>query len=136
MEQPLIHDHFRLARPARPAGPADAKIAEDLRDTLLAHQETCVGMAANMIGQNVAIIVFFNMGVPIEMWNPVITGKSGPYETEETCLSVIGTHSATRYQSITVSWEDAEGKKRSGEFHGFTAQIIQHEIDHCHGVLI
>lgn len=136
MERPIIHDHFRLAQKSAPATIHDLSIADDLKDTLAANKVTCVGMAGNMIGKNVAIIVFLEMGVPMEMFNPVIVAKKGPYQTSETCLSVAGKHDTTRYHEITVEWQDRKFQSHRKKFVGFTAQIIQHEIDHCNGILI
>ena len=136
MEKPIIHDPFRLGRKSVPAVRSDLPILDDLHDTLLAHQDTCVGMAANMIGQDVCIIVFFQAGAVREMLNPIIVGRQGPYQTEEPCLSVSGSHPVTRYREITVAWQDRNLRTHRDKFIGYTAQIIQHEVDHCNGVLI
>lgn len=136
MERPIVHDQFRLKQKSVPATIHDLPVADDLKDTLMANKATCVGMAANMIGKNVDIIVFLEMGVPVEMFNPVIVAAKGPYQTSETCLSVAGKHEATRYHEITVEWQDRKFQKRRKKYVGFTAQIIQHEVDHCKGILV
>ena len=105
-------------------------------DTLRANLDRCVGMAANMIGEKKRIIVFCNGPMQMIMINPVITAKTGEYEAEEGCLSLAGVRKAKRWQKITVKYQDQAFKQRTGTFEGFTAQIIQHEIDHCNGVLI
>ena len=105
-------------------------------DTLRANRETCVGMAANMIGINKAIIVVAAGPFQFAMVNPVITKKSGSYSTEESCLSLDGARACTRYQEIEVDYLDGDFKLQNGKYSGFTAQIIQHEIDHCNGVVI
>lgn len=137
MVRELIHDPLFLGRKARAAGPEDREIARDLLDTLLAHRETCVGMAANMIGGAAAVIAFFNGSVPTVMFNPEILKAEGPYETEEGCLSLLGgPRKARRYQKIKVRWQNEQFQTRIKTFTGWAAQIIQHEVDHCHGVLI
>lgn len=136
MERPIVHDQFRLAQKSVPATINDLSVADDLKDTLVANRVTCVGMAGNMIGRNVCIIVFLEMGVPVEMFNPVIVAQKGPYQTTESCLSVAGTHETTRYHEITVEWQDRKFQKHRKKYVGLTAQIIQHEVDHCSGILI
>lgn len=136
MERPIVHDQFRLSQKSVPATIHDISVADDLKDTLIANRVACVGMAANMIGKNVAIIAFLEKGLPVEMFNPVIVGKKGPYQASESCLSVAGTHDAIRYHEITVEWQDRKFQKHRKQYVGFTAQIIQHEIDHCSGILI
>lgn len=121
---------------AEPATPNDITIADDLLDTLKAHADGCVGMAANMIGQNKAIIAFDNEGTYMEMFNPVITTQSGSYETEEGCLSLDGQRKTRRYQYIKVRWQDRNFVSHVKRFSGWTAQIIQHEIDHLNGIII
>ena len=111
-------------------------IAADLLETLEHHKDGCVGMAANMIGVNKRIIVFDNEGVYQVMYNPEIVKKSGPYETEEGCLSLTGTRSAKRWKSIKVRWQNEKFQERVKTFTGWTAQIIQHELDHCQGIVI
>ncbi|MBP3683847.1 MAG: peptide deformylase [Oscillospiraceae bacterium] len=133
----LIHDPIFLARKSTPAGKEDLPIAQDLLDTLEFHRDTCVGMAANMIGRTKRIIVFDQEGTPVVMLNPVILKASGEYETEEGCLSLLGGPRKTkRYRKIKVEFENLQLQKRIKTFTGWTAQIIQHEIDHCNGVLI
>lgn len=137
MVKPLIHDPILLARPSVPAGPEDAAVAADLLDTLNAHRDTCVGMAANMIGVTRRIIVFDWDGNPTLMWNPEILKAQDPYETEESCLSLLGgPRSVTRYRKIKVRYQNVAMQLRIQTFTGWTAQIIQHEIDHCNGILI
>ena len=137
MVRELVHDPFLLARKSAPAMKDDLEIAQDLLDTLLAHRESCVGMAANMIGQLKRIIVFDNGGVPTLMFNPEIIKASGEYEAEEGCLSLLGGPRKTkRYQKIKVQYQTENFQTRLKSFEGWTAQIIQHEIDHCNGILI
>ena len=137
MVRELIHDPLFLGRKSQPAGKEDRQIALDLQDTLLAHRETCVGMAANMIGELKNIIVFDLEGKPMVMLNPRILKASGPYETEESCLSLLGGPRKTqRYEKIKVEFDTLDLQKRLRTFTGWTAQIIQHEIDHCSGILI
>ena len=137
MVRELIHDPLFLARKSTPATAEDLPIARDLLDTLLAHLDSCVGMAANMIGQTKNIIVFDNEGTPTLMLNPVILKAAEPYETEEGCLSLLGGPRKTlRYRKIKVEYQTTEFQKRIKTFTGWTAQIIQHEIDHCNGILI
>lgn len=136
MERPIIHDTFRLSKSSVPATAADIPVADDLRDTLLANRASCVGMAANMIGKNVRIIVFLQMGTPAEMFNPKIVSHTGPYETTEQCLSVPGSHNVTRYREINVEWQDRNFKTHRSRFVGLSAQIIQHEVDHLEGILV
>lgn len=125
-----------LAQKAEAATADDPNTAHDLLDTLIAHKDGCVGMAANMIGELKRIIVFDDGGSHVAMLNPEIISCAGTYEAEEGCLSLSGTRSATRYRTIKVSYQDLAMKPRVKTFTGFTAQIIQHEIDHCNGVLI
>ena len=136
MIRPIIHDPLFLAQKSEPATEADRQIITDLMDTLRANLDRCVGMAANMIGEKKRIIVFCNGPMQMIMINPVITAKTGEYEAEEGCLSLAGVRKAKRWQKITVKYQDQAFKQRTGTFEGFTAQIIQHEIDHCNGVLI
>ena len=137
MVKDLIHDPLLLARHSRPATAADEPICQDLLDTLQAHRETCVGMAANMIGQEVRIIAFVTEGGYMVMRNPEILKASGEYETEEGCLSLLGGPRKTkRWQKIKVRYDNEAMQSRIRSFEGWTAQIIQHEIDHCNGVLI
>lgn len=125
-----------LSRKSTLATKDDLPVMLDLLDTLEANAECCVGMAANMIGINKRIIVFSAGILHIPMINPAITARSGAYEAEEGCLSLDGVRKTTRFQSITVEYLDRGFKKQSQSFSGWTAQIIQHEIDHCDGILI
>ena len=128
MIQPIMHDPLFLAQKSAPATPEDAPIARDLLETLTAHADGCVGMAANMaVEAEDGYLVLFN---------PVILKKSGLYEAEEGCLSLEGVRKTKRYQSIKVQYQTMDGKPRIKTFTGWTAQIIQHEIDHCDGILI
>ncbi len=136
MIRPIVRDPLFLARKSEPADAADSRIAIDLLDTLRANLDRCVGMAANMIGEKKRIIAVCNGLTQIVMFNPVITAGSGPYEAEEGCLSLTGVRKARRFRRITVSYRDQLFMQQTGTFEGFTAQIIQHEIDHCDGILI
>ena len=136
MVQPICKDVIFLARKSEPATPEDILIGQDLLDTLNAHRDGCVGMAANMIGKAKRIIVFLDGDTPTVMYNPEIVKASEPYEAEEGCLSLNGTRKTTRYQKIKVRYQNAAFQTRLKTFTGWTAQIIQHEIDHCNGVLI
>ena len=137
MVKELIHDPIFLARKSEPAGKEDLQTAQDLLDTLMAHQQTCVGMAANMIGVCKRIIAFDNGDGYVVMLNPQIVKQSQAYETEESCLSLLGGPRKTmRYQKIKVQYQTQDLQTRLKTFEGFTAQIIQHEIDHCNGILI
>lgn len=137
MVRPIMRDMMFLSRKSTPATKADLPVAQDLADTLRAHSHECVGMAANMIGVSKRIIVV-SVGVAnVVMINPVITAHSKEqYETEEGCLSLTGVRKTKRYESVTVEYCDMQMIKRKGTFTGFTAQIIQHEIDHCNGIII
>ena len=137
MVKELIHDPLFLARKARTATKEDLPVGQDLLETLLAHRATCVGMAGNMIGETVAVIAFFDGDSPVVMYNPEILKAEGEYETEEGCLSLLGgPRKCRRYQKIKVRWDNEQFQKRIKTFTGWTAQIIQHEVDHCNGVLI
>ena len=137
MVKVLIHDPFFLGIKSKPATKDDASVARDLIETLNAHRETCVGMAANMIGKTVRIIAFIDGAKPTVMYNPEIISKAAPYETEEGCLSLLGApRKTTRYKTIRVKYQDDKFQWKTKSYSGFTAQIIQHEIDHCSGVLI
>ena len=136
MIREICKDEAFLAQKAEPAVPADLAVAQDLRDTLAAHREGCVGMAANMIGVNKRIIVFDDEGEYQVMFNPMIVRKSGPYEAEEGCLSLSGTRKTRRFETIKVQWQNEKFQTRLKTFTGWTAEIIQHEIDHCDGILI
>ena len=136
MVHPIMKDPMFLAVPSEPATKEDRRIALDLLDTLRAHLDGCVGMAANMIGVRKRIIAVHVGFAQIAMLNPRITQRSGPYEAEEGCLSLSGVRKARRWQVIGVEYQDLDMKKQKRSFSGFTAQIIQHEIDHCDGILI
>ena len=136
MIREIVRDQFFLRLPSRPATASDAPIADDLLDTLCANADRCVGMAANMIGQNVRIIAFSEGGRPTEMFNQKKKKKEGPCGAEEGCLSLEGTRQTRRYGSIKVQWQNRDMKPRIKTFTGFTAQIIQHEIDHLDGIVI
>ena len=136
MIQPIMKDPVFLAQKSTPATQADMQVAQDLLDTLAAHKEGCVGMAANMIGVTKRIIAFDNEGEYMVMFNPEIVKCSQPYETEEGCLSLTGVRKTKRYRSIKVKYETEQFQTRFKTFTGWTAQIIQHEIDHCNGILI
>ena len=136
MIRTICRDEAFLAQKAEPATADDLPIAADLLETLAHHREGCVGMAANMIGVNKRIIAFDNEGEYMVMFNPEILKKSGPYDAEEGCLSLSGTRPARRWNSIKVRWQNEAFQERQKTFTGWTAQIIQHEIDHCEGILI
>ena len=137
MIKELIHDPIFLSLKSEVATKEDSQVAEDLLDTLIAHKDGCVGMAANMIGVRKRIIAFDNDGTYMVMFNPEIIKKSEPYETEEGCLSLLGgPRKCKRYKNIKVQWQTAEMQTRIKTFTGFPAQIIQHEVDHCNGILI
>ncbi len=131
-----MKDPLFLGRKSMPAGPEDADIGRDLLDTLEANRAGCVGMAANMIGELKRIIVFDNEGKAALMFNPEIVKCSGVYETEEGCLSLSGVRKTKRFKSIKVQYQNEAFQTRLKTFEGWTAQIIQHEIDHCNGILI
>lgn len=137
MVKPLIHDPAFLAQVSEAAGEQDLHIADDLLDTLTAYKDSCVGMAANMIGELKRIICFNNKGELMTMLNPEIIKCADPYDTEESCLSLLGGPRKTkRYRQIRVRYLTRELKEREKTFTGFTAQIIQHELDHLSGILI
>ena len=136
MIQPIMKDPIFLAQKSAPATKEDLPVAQDLLDTLTAHKDGCVGMAANMIGVSKRIIAFDNEGKYMLMFNPEIVKRTEPYEAEEGCLSLPGTRKAKRYRSIKVQYQNDQFQTRIKTFTGWTAQIIQHEIDHCNGVLI
>ena len=137
MVKELMHDPIFLGLKSEKATKEDLQTAEDLLDTLTAHKDGCVGMAANMIGVRKRIIAFDNDGKYMVMFNPEIIKKSDAYETQEGCLSLLGgPRKCKRYKTIKVQWQTPEMQTRIKTFTGFPAQIIQHEIDHCNGVLI
>lgn len=136
MVQKICKDLIFLAQKSERATEQDLPVAADLLETLEAHKEGCVGMAANMIGVKKRIIAFDNEGTYLVMFNPEIVKKSGSYETEEGCLSLTGTRKTRRWKSIKVRYENEKFQVRFKTFTGWTAQIIQHEIDHCDGIII
>ena len=137
MIRQIVHDPIVLARKSVPAGKEDLAIAQDLLDTLSSHKEECVGMAANMIGELKRVIVFDNGGTYMVMLNPEIVKCSESFEAEEGCLSLLGGPRKTRrYGKIKVKYDNMDMQSRLKTFSGWTAQIIQHEIDHCNGILI
>ena len=136
MVREIMRDVMFLARKAEKATPEDLDVARDLLETLEHHQDGCVGMAANMIGVNKRIIAFDDDGVYQVMFNPEIIKKSGPYQTEEGCLSLEGQRPAKRWKSIKVQYQNEHFETRYKTYTGWTAQIIQHEIDHCEGIII
>ena len=137
MVKEVIHDPILLGIPSAPAEKTDLQIAQDLLDTLAFHKDGCVGMAANMIGVHKRIIAFDNEGTYMVMFNPEIIKSSGLYDAQEGCLSLLGgPRACKRYQSIKVQWQNEQFQTRIKTFTGWTAQIIQHEIDHCNGILI
>ena len=137
MVKDVVHDPILLGGKSEPATPADVQVAKDLLDTLTANKAACVGMAANMIGIRKRIIVFDNEGSYMTMFNPEILKAAGPYDTEEGCLSLLGgPRPCKRFQTIKVRWQNEDFQTRIKTFSGWTAQIIQHEIDHCNGILI
>ena len=136
MLRPIMKSRLILSQVAQPATPDDISIAQDLRDTLAAHAHECVGMAANMIGVVKSVIIFDDNGTARVMFNPEIVKHSGEYATEEGCLSLQGTRPTKRWRKITVQYEDELFVQHTEKFSGWTAQIIQHEIDHTHGIII
>ena len=136
MIREICKDEAFLAQKAAPAAADDLGTAQDLMDTLIAHKDGCVGMAANMIGVCKRIIAFEAEDGYMVMFNPVIVRQSGPYEAEEGCLSLAGTRKTRRFQTIKVQWQNEKFQTRRKTFTGWTAEIIQHEIDHCEGILI
>ena len=137
MIREICKDEFFLSQKPEPATADDLAIAQDLLDTLAAHKDGCVGMAANMIGGRKRIIAFFDHGALVVMINPVLLRRSPEtYEAEEGCLSLEGVRKTKRYQTIKVQWQNEQFQTRIKTFTGWAAQIIQHEIDHCEGVLI
>ena len=136
MIRDICKDETFLAQKAEPATAEDLSVAADLLETLEHHKEGCVGMAANMIGINKRIIAFDNEGNYMVMFNPEIVKKSGPYDAVEGCLSLTGTRPTKRWSSIKVRWQNEKFQERLKTFTGWTAQIIQHEIDHCEGIII
>lgn len=136
MVKNVIHDPFILSRKSEDATPADLDTAKDLLDTLRANADGCVGMAANMIGVSKRIIVVASEKGYMTMFNPVIIKQSEPFKAEEGCLSLEGTREVKRWKKIKVQYQTSDFKSRIMTFNGWTAQIIQHEVDHCNGILI
>jgi peptide deformylase len=136
MIREICKDIIFLAQKAEPATPDDLLLATDLLETLEYHKDGCVGMAANMIGVNKRIIAFDNDGEYMVMFNPEILRKTGPYDTEEGCLSLTGVRPVKRWKTIKVKWQNEKFQQRIKNFTGWTAEIIQHEIDHCDGIII
>lgn len=136
MIKPIMKDILFLGEKSELATKEDMYVVNDLIDTLRANLDNCVGMAANMIGVKKYIIVFAVGNAIVPMINPVITKKENSYVTEESCLSLIGVRQTTRYETIEVEYFDKSFKKQKGTFTGFVAQIIQHEVDHCNGIII
>ena len=136
MVREIVRGEEIFATPAENAGPEDLGILDDLMDTLRANADRCVGMAANMIGEGKRIIVFADGDGYGEMLNPVILSKKDPYDTEEGCLSLDGTRKVKRYKTVKVRWQNRKMETRIKNFTGWTAEIIQHEIDHCEGKII
>lgn len=136
MQKSIIHDQAFLQQPSSPATASDVGVGQDLADTLRAHHDDCVGLAANMIGAQKRVIVVAMGQLPLVMFNPQITAASAPYQTQEGCLSLAGERSTKRFKQITVAWQDAQMASHQQTFNGFIAQIIQHEVDHCNGILI
>ena len=136
MIRPVMHDPVFLAQKSAPAAAEDLPAAQDLLDTLIAHKDGCVGMAANMIGVLKRIIAFEDDGKYTVMFNPEIIKCAQPYDTQEGCLSLTGVRKTKRYKSIKVQYQNSEFQTRFKTYTGWTAQIIQHEIDHCNGILI
>ena len=136
MQQKIVEDVLFLQQKSEPATKLDLYLAQDLQDTLLAHQENCVGLAANMIGVRKRVIIFQYGLVPVVMFNPVLLSKSGPYQAEEGCLSLSGSRLTTRYQEITVEYLDRNWERQHMILNGLPALICQHELDHLEGILI
>lgn len=132
----IVTDTAFLSQRSEPAAPFDRTVGQDLLDTLRANQDRCVGLAANMIGANKRVIAVSDEGRLQVFYNPEITRSSRPYETEEGCLSLPGTRRTTRYACIRLRWQDEQGAPHEQAFLGLTAQIIQHECDHCEGILV
>lgn len=136
MTRQIVCSPLMLRVPSEPADEGDRALGQDLLDTLAAHAHECVGMAANMVGVRKRVIVVADGPRTWLMYNPRIIEKSGAYEAEEGCLSLAGTRAATRYRRIKVSYLDESWTPRTRSFSGYVAQIIQHEVDHCDGILI
>ena len=136
MEKRIVRDVLFLSQVSKAASQEDLYLAKDLQDTLLANRETCVGLAANMIGVQKRVIIFNLSLVPMVMFNPILLSYKGSYETEEGCLSLTGVRPTTRYETITVSYRDSKWQEKTITLTGFPAQICQHELDHLEGRII
>ena len=136
MIKPICRNLQILSQKARPAGKQDIPLAKDLLETLAAHSADCVGMAANMIGAPVNIIAVSLGPVSVAMLNPRLIAKKTPYQTKEGCLCLVGQRPATRYQQIVVEYQDLNWQPQSLSLTGFAAEVVQHEIDHCNGIII
>ena len=136
MKKKIVRDVLFLSQVSKPASQEDLYLAKDLQDTLLANRETCVGLAANMIGEQKRVIIFNLSLVPMVMFNPILLSYKGSYETEEGCLSLTGVRPTTRYETITVSYRDSKWQEKTITLTGFPAQICQHELDHLEGRII
>lgn len=136
MQRSIVRSRILLSRPSEPATPDDAIVGQDLLDTLEANKARCVGLAANMIGELKRIIVVSDGGRPLLMYNPQILQRTGEFQAEEGCLSLDGVRPATRYRKIRVRYQDQKFMDCTRQFSGWTAQIIQHEVDHCDGIII
>lgn len=137
MIREIVTDPILLSRPSREATAEDLTIAADLKDTLRAHADHCAGMAANMIGQSVRVIAVFVADQPLVLINPqIIKAEGRKYTAEEGCLSLPGTRRAQRFEKLQLRYQDEQGRIKQRTFNGFTAQVIQHELDHCEGILI
>ena len=136
MNRPIVSDVFFLGQRSEDATKQDVAVGVDLQDTLQANSDRCVGMAANMIGVKKRIIIVSMGFINVVMYNPVIIKKDTPYETEEGCLSLTGVRKTTRYRNIEVEYRDSSWKKHRNQYSGWTAQIIQHEVDHLNGIMI
>lgn len=136
MIKPINHDTVFLRQTAVPATENDLSLGQDLSDTLNAHMDECVGIAANMIGINKSAIIAMIGPLPVVMFNPELISKQEPYSTNEGCLSLKGERTTTRYRKITVKFRNRQWKEQFLDLNGFSAQIVQHEIDHLHGILI
>ena len=136
MIQPIMKDIFFLQQKSEPATQLDVQVGQDLQDTLVANAHACVGMAANMIGVKKRIIIVNMDFTNLVMYNPVLISKAKPYKTEESCLSLKGSRPTTRYEDIVIRYRNQDWQEVTMPFTGFTAQIIQHELDHLEGVII
>lgn len=136
MIKPIVTDIHQLQQPSKPASRADLSLARDLKDTLAAHQDACVGMAANMIGVHKRVIIAQLGPLPVVMFNPQLIRKAQPYQTKEGCLSLAGQRPTTRYQRITVEFFNEHWQRQQLALTDFAAEIVQHELDHCQGIII